>query len=322
MSSVERRWIVKPEQAGRADRVVAQMTQRSRAEVRGMFDHACVMLNEVRCLEPGQPIAAGDTLAVRFDPKTRYHEKPKPRTDGSFGVVFEDEHLIVVEKAAKVLTVPTERSKDKTLVDAVSRHLSRRGRPVRALVVHRLDRGVSGLLVMAKASVVAGRLQTEIRARRVEREYVAIVSGIVRPPEGTFDTILTTDDSLNRKSRRRDDDDDESGGGEPGQRAITHYRTQHVSKDATVVRVNLETGRRHQIRVHFADAGHPVLGDRRYRHDLSFHPWWVPGRLALHAARLAFTHPMTHEKLRFESPLPREFERFLQAKPPRRTRLK
>lgn len=321
MPLVERRWIVKPEQAGRADRLVAQMTQRSRAEVRGMFDHACVMLNDERCPEPGQSLVAGDALAVRFDPKTRYHEKPKPKTDGSFGVVFEDEHLIVVEKAARVLTVPTERSRDKTLVDAVSRYLGRRGRSTRALVVHRLDRGVSGLLVMAKASVVASRLQTGIRARRVEREYVAVVSGVVDPAEGTFDTILTTDDSLNRKSLRRDDDDD-GDAGEPGQRAVTHYRTQHVSKDATVVRVNLETGRRHQIRVHFAEDGHPILGDRRYRDDLSFHPWWAPGRLALHAARLAFTHPMTQEKLRFESPLPREFERFLQAKPARRTPLR
>jgi 23S rRNA pseudouridine1911/1915/1917 synthase len=319
MPLVERRWIVKPEQAGRADRVVAQMTQRSRAEVRGMFDHACVTLNESACGEAGQTVTAGDALAVRFDPKMRYHEKPKPRTDSAFGVVFEDEHLIVVDKAAHVLTVPSERSKDKSLVDAVTQHISRKGRPGRALVVHRLDRGVSGLLVLAKSSAVAGGLQSEIRARRMEREYVAIVSGIINPPERTFDTLLTTDNRLNRKSQRPDDDDEPD---EPGERAITHYRTQHVSKDATVVRVNLETGRRHQIRVHFAEVGHPVLGDRRYRENLAFHPWWTPARLALHAARLAFTHPVTQEQLRFESPLPREFERFLQAKPPSRTRLK
>lgn len=301
MAFTERRLKLLPADAGRADLVVRKMTQRSRAEVRGLFDRGCVSVNNEPCVEPGRPLQPGDFVRVKFDPHTRYHEKAKSHADGPFRVVFEDEHLIVVDKAARLLTVPTDRVKEKTLVDAVSRYLSRKGRQARALVVHRLDRGVSGLLVLAKNNVVAGRLQTEIRARRMSREYVAVVTGTLDPPEGRFESFLTTDDSLNRKSSQR---------GEQGQRAVTHYRTEQAVKGATIVRVQLDTGRRHQIRVHFAEAGHPVIGDRRYRPDLSLHPRWVAGRLALHAARLGFRHPATGKQLDFESPLPTEFHRF------------
>lgn len=315
MPIVERRRIVTADETVRVDRLVALLTERSRAEVRGMFDHGCVTLNAAPCSEPGRLLAAGDSLGVRFDPQRRYHEKPKLRVDPSFRIVFEDEHLIVVDKSAKVLTVPSERSKEKTLVDAVTAHLSRRGRTVRALVVHRLDRGVSGLLVMAKDRVVAGRLQAEIRTRRMEREYLAVVAGTIEPASGTFDTVLMTDGRLNRRSQRDEDDDEEH---EEGERAVTHYRTFGTSRDATVVLVKLDTGRRHQIRVHFAEAGHPVLGDRRYRESLAIHPWWPPGRLALHAVRLGFTHPMTGAVLRFESPAPSEFQRFVERSTPAR----
>lgn len=305
MATVDRRGRVAAEEAGRADLVVRRLTGKSRAEVRGLFDHHCVSINGQPCGEAGTPVAEGDRIEVRFDPHTRYHEKAKPRADAAFRVVFEDAHLIVVDKSAKVLTVPTERSQSKTLVDAVSRYLSHGRRAVRALVVHRLDRGTSGLLVMAKSSAVAGRLQTELRSRKLEREYLAVVAGHVADDSGTIESRLDTDKSLNRFSRDEDDED------EGGQIAVTHFEVVHRPKGATALRVRLETGRRHQIRIHFAEKGHPVLGDRRYRPDQSYHAWWVAGRLALHAAKLAFRHPITGQILRFESPPPAEFQRFL-----------
>ena len=122
---------------------------------------------------------------------------------------------------------------------------------------------------------------------------------------GTFESRLATTKSLQRYSVAETDE-----GGEP---AVTHFRLEQRLRGATFVRAWLETGQRNQIRVHFAEAGHPVLGDPRYRPETARHPRWTSKRLALHAAALGFCHPVSGEALRFESPLPAEFEKFLRA---------
>lgn len=293
---------VTEERAGRIDRIVQELTQRSRADVRGLFDHDCVSLNDETCTEPGVVVKAGDVVTVRHDSHTRYREKPRARESRVFRVVHEDDHLIVVDKSAAVLTVPTNRGETYTLLNAVTLYLSRRHHRGRAEVVHRLDRGTSGLLVFGKSSQIARELQAQFRVRKAEREYAAIVSGIMKQHEGTFSSRMATTKSLQRYSVRE---------GESGETAITHYRVDRALRGATYVRAWLETGRRNQIRVHFAEAGHPVLGDERYQPGLARHPGWSGRRLALHAAVLGFEHPRTHQALRFESPLPGEFERFL-----------
>jgi 23S rRNA pseudouridine1911/1915/1917 synthase len=179
------------------------------------------------------------------------------------------------------------------------RHVSK-GRG--ALTVHRLDRGVSGLLVLGKSQEIVRQLKDQFAASKPEREYIAIVAGQLDKPSGTFQTLLATDNDLNRFST---DDED------IGQLAITHYRVISQFQDTTLVQVRLETGRRNQIRVHFAEAGHPVLGDPRYRPELAAHPHWPHKRLALHARLLAFEHPVTGNPLRFEAALPAEMERFI-----------
>ena len=245
-------------------------------------------------------VKPGDVIIVRHDIHTRYHEPPPERASSAFRTVFEDEHLIIVDKAAAILTVPTDHGETNTLLGALNLYLGRRRG--RASVVHRLDRGTSGLLVFAKNTRIANELIAQFRVRKAEREYAAIVAGTVSEPSGTFSTRLGTTKSLQRFST---EDEDE------GEIAVTHYKVERLLSGATYVRVRLETGRRNQIRVHFADAGHPVLGDERYRTDRSGHPGWKANRLALHAAILGFDHPRTNEALRFESPLPDEFERFL-----------
>ena len=131
----------------------------------------------------------------------------------------------------------------------------------------------------------------------------SIVVGAFDQLSGTFESRLATTKSLQRYSVAETDE-----GGEP---AVTHFRLEQRLRGATFVRAWLETGQRNQIRVHFAEAGYPVLGDERYRPDLARHPAWKARRLALHAAVLGFEHPRTHQPLRFESPLPDEFTRFL-----------
>jgi 23S rRNA pseudouridine1911/1915/1917 synthase len=160
------------------------------------------------------------------------------------------------------------------------------------------------LLVFSKTQEVLEQLKDQFAASKPEREYVAIVAGHMRQREGTFESLLATDKDLNRYST-----EDEA----IGQLAITHFRVVAHLEGATLVQVRLETGRRNQIRVHFAEAGHPVLGDPRYESELAQHARWRHKRLALHARLLGFTHPVTGQDLRLESALPAEMERFLKA---------
>ena len=287
----------------RIDRLVQELVGLSRSQVTGLFDHGCVLVGGAVCTQPGQRLAAGDCVEVHFDPHQRYHPKPKPRTNLGFGVVFEDKHLIVVNKPAELLTVPTVRQETNTLQHKVAEYVRHVSKGRDALTVHRLDRGVSGLLVLAKSQEIVRKLKDQFAASKPEREYVAIVAGHVQKEHGTFESLLATDKDLNRFSTEDK---------EIGQLAITHYRVISRVGDATLVQVRLETGRRNQIRVHFAEAGHPVLGDARYRPELATHPHWPHKRLALHARLLGFEHPLTGQALRFESALPEEMQRFIQ----------
>jgi 23S rRNA pseudouridine1911/1915/1917 synthase len=286
----------------RIDRLVQQLCGLSRSQVVGLFDHGCVSRNGATVMQPGERLAAGDSVELRYDAKQRYHPTPKPRKDIGFVIVFEDRHLIVVDKPAELLTVPTRREETNTLqhkVEAYVRHVSK-GRG--AFAVHRLDRGVSGLLVFGKTQEIVRQLKDQFAASKPEREYVAIVAGHMKQKQGTFETLLATNKDLKRFST-----EDES----IGQLAITHYRVVAHLVSATLVQVRLETGRRNQIRVHFAEQGHPVLGDPRYEPELALHARWPHMRLALHARLLGFEHPVSGQSLRLESPLPVELERFL-----------
>ncbi len=303
MAIVEASTQVEGDSEARLDRIVQQLTGRSRSEVRGLFDHGAVSVNGRRCKDSAARVEPGAQVVVRHDPHTRYREIPKARPSSAFRLVHEDDFLLVVDKAPGVLTVPTDRGETFTLLEAVDRYLARRRE--QAAVVHRLDRDTSGLLVFAKNRRIASGLQKQFRAHSAQREYTAIVTGTVTPAAGTFATRLGTTKSLHRYSVGEDEE------GEP---AITHYRVERVLDDATLVKVWLETGRRNQIRVHFAEANFPVLGDQRYRPEMAQHPFWPADRLGLHAKVLGFEHPRTGKPLRFESPLPKEFTRFLARK--------
>lgn len=286
-------------------RVVVELTGLSNSKVRGLFDHGCVMVNDEPCHQAGERVQPGDQVDVCYDPAQGYPEKKRVWEDPSFSIVFEDQYLIVVNKAANVLTVATDRGGERnTLVSRVSHYLKHTGRRREALVVHRLDRGVSGLLVFAKSQRVLSALQDQFKERKPDRRYIAIVAGILERAEGTYRSHLMTGKNLNQYSTR-----DES----KGELAITHYRVQKQLADTAVVEVQLETGRRNQIRVHFADHGHPLLGDPRYGLSKSQHECWPDDRIALHAVSLGFVHPATGKPLRFESELPRSMKRFIGA---------
>jgi 23S rRNA pseudouridine1911/1915/1917 synthase len=301
MPFVDKRFVIPPGRPpGRADRVVQELTGLSRSGVFGLFDHGCAAVNGEPCRRPGLTVRPGDVVEVRLDPHTRYSPRPPCSTGGAFRVVFEDPHLLVVDKKAGVLTVPTDLHEPDTLVHAIGSYLGGPGRPPRRVeVVHRLDRVVSGLLVFARSPDVARGLVEQFADRKPDREYVAVVAGRLEPDEGVFEGRIATGRDLRRYVT---DDPDE------GEVAVTRYRVERHLPGATRVRIRLETGRRNQIRVQFAEAGHPVIGDLHYAPELARHPAWRLRRIALHAAVLGFQHPVTGEALRFESRPPRCFD--------------
>ncbi|MDA8745320.1 RluA family pseudouridine synthase [Rubripirellula amarantea] len=287
---------------GRLDLVVRELAETSRSQVKGMVDQGCVSVNGKPCRSIGQSVSEGDVVSLTYDDARRYKENKKSWEDRTFSIVFEDEHLIVVEKAASVLTVPTDYNDRNTLVERVSLYLSHSRRKREAFLVHRLDRAVSGLLVFGKQEEVADALIEQFKQRKPKRLYSAIVAGVMPDDQGTFDSHLATGNNLDQYSTRPSKDTE---------RAITHYRVLKRLSDATHVELTLETGKRNQIRVHLSEAGHPVLGDQRYEPKKATHDGWVKKRIALHAKSLEFVHPVTGETLSFESPLPTPMQKFM-----------
>jgi 23S rRNA pseudouridine1911/1915/1917 synthase len=270
-----------------------------------MFDHDCVCVDGAICDDIGFKIVGGAVVVLCYDSDTRYKEKPRAYKSRIFDVIFEDEHLIVVNKEAGYLTVPTNARETNTLVDAVRSYVNRgqsRGAPV--AIIHRLDRDTSGLLVFGKNEKIGFQIKEQFADRKPERVYVAIVAGQLKQSSGTMESYLATDKDLNQRSVKNSED---------GKLAITHYTVVQTFKDATLIRVTLETGRRNQIRVHFSEQGNPILGDQRYEIDKARHRLWPHRRLALHAEVLGFRHPVTGKGLRFMVPPPGEFEKFCSA---------
>src|SRR5262249_15396335 len=212
---------------------------------------------------------------------------------------------VIVDKQPCLLTVPTAERERDTLLARVLDYLHHRyrRRPV-AFVIHRIDRDTSGALVFARNRDALHFLQDFFRAHRIEREYVALVEGDLSG-SGVFDADLVRDAGDRRRGIARRD--------QQGRRAVTRHRVLERLGRATLVSVELETGRTHQIRVHFAAAGHPVLGDLVYRpRGMPSPPVTVP-RQMLHARRLGFPHPRTGKMVRAESPIPADFAAALKA---------
>lgn len=312
---IQKSHTVTAEEAGRIDRIAATVTGILRKNIRPLFDLKAVSVNGSPAEGPWVRVAEGDVVAVEWDPQAKLKSPIPQWRDPAFQVIFEDEHLIVVNKAAGVLTVPASEGQTNSLVHRVATYINRgRGerRWEKAHIVHRLDQSVSGLLVFGKTETIAKQIKDQFEQHKPLRRYLAIVVGKMPRKTGTFRSHLATDEKLNRYST----DDTERG-----ELAITHYEVEQElparrgnppEPPATLVRLQLETGKRHQIRVHLAEAGHPILGDARYTPSQLRHPRWRSQRLALHAQTLGFDHPVSGEWLEFTTALPGVMARFIE----------
>jgi 23S rRNA pseudouridine1911/1915/1917 synthase len=211
---------------------------------------------------------------------------PFPR---GLGLVHEDSAIVVVDKQPGLLSMATERERERTAYRLLWDYLAAQRPRARPFIVHRLDRETSGLLVFAKSEATKRHLQAQFEARTVERVYVALVRGKVRRDAGTLESRLVEDKSLRVHATA----------GPEGKRAITSYRVIGHGQDTTLLELSLGTGRRRQIRVQLAAIGHPIVGDRE--HGGPSGPF---RRLCLHARRLGFVHPTTGKPMRFDSAAP------------------
>ena len=239
-------------------------------------------------------LSGGEEVTVEERPETA----PAAVPDARFSIAYEDEHLIVVDKPAGVVVHPGQGHDRGTLVQALAGRVAGGPDPQRPGVVHRLDRDTSGLLVLARDEATHAALQQALRERRLTREYLALVEGRPAARSGTIDAPLGRD----RRVRTRMSSDTDNP-----RHAVTHFETERAFEDATLLRVRLETGRTHQIRAHLLAIGNPVAGDPEYGHAGRY----GLARQFLHAARLAFAHPVSGETLDLLSPLPEDLAKAL-----------
>jgi len=247
-----------------------------------------------RPTSPGHRVRAGDVVSVLpgagFD--ARVAPAPVP-----LSVLHEDSELLVLDKPPGLLAHPVVPGARDALVNGIAHHFQRQGLRARVHLVHRLDRDTSGVLVIAKTPDAHRRLDAQLRARTLRREYLAVASGEVPGAAGVVDAPIGRDPARPALRVVRPD----------GQPACTRYRVVERLSGATLLRLDLETGRTHQIRVHLAHLGHAVVGDAVYGASTE----WI-GRQALHAVRLSLVHPAAGQELSFEAPLPADMQRLLE----------
>lgn len=280
----------------RLDRLVALLTGSSRAGAAGVVERGGVTIGGVPVTSRAHRVAAGDVVTIRWTTE-RTDDRPRPDPSVVVPVLYEDDDVIVVDKPAGLVVHPGAGHRSGTLVQGLLARfpeLAGVGDPARPGIVHRLDRDTSGLLVIARSAVAHQALVRALAERSVERRYLALVWGHPEAPTGLIDA------PIGRATRTRT----KMAVSRAGREARTRYEVRRTYDRPVAVALlgcRLETGRTHQIRVHLAAIGHPVVGDDLYGGVRATLP--VP-RIFLHAELLAFRHPVSGEALSFRSPLP------------------
>ncbi len=269
------------------DFLLAKMGGMSRSSVKSLLGHRQVTVNEKVVTQFDYILKAADSVVINSTRGNVELVHPKLR------IIFEDSDLIVVEKKEGLLTVTTGRESETTAFLILKNYVKKSSTRNKIYTVHRLDRETSGVLVFAKHSDAQHILRDNWHEIVTKRVYVAVVEGKVEKESDRIVSWLTENEvSLKISSSRTDNG---------GKEAITNYRVIKSNDEFSLLEIELETGRKNQIRVHMESIGHPIVGDRKYGSTTTI------GRLALHARVLEFYHPMTSEPLHFETPVPREF---------------
>lgn len=267
--------------------VLAKLPQKSRNLIKTVLGGRQIFVEGKPVSQFDHPLIPGQHVEVRWD------RSEGPKKGEELKIIFEDQYLIVIDKPSGLLTVATDKEKRKTAYAMLSAHVKTADPENKIFIVHRLDRETSGLLLFAKNEKIKKQIQETWESTIAERAYVAVVEGQVEPSEGTITSWLTESKALIVYSSQNP---------HLGKKAITHYKKLNGNAMFSLLQLNLETGRKHQIRVHMQDINHPIIGDEKY--GASQNPM---RRMGLHAQVLAFTHPKTGKLCRFETVIPAKF---------------
>jgi 23S rRNA pseudouridine1911/1915/1917 synthase len=314
-SPTELSFIVPPESAGqRLDTFLAsQIAAISRSQIRRAIENGGVAVNN-QPSKPGHSLRAGEEIQIELPESTPLEASPEPIP---LDIIYEDNEIIVINKPAGMVTHPGAGATSGTLANALVYHFAqishqppRRGGASRPGIVHRLDVGTSGLIVVAKTDRAHLSLAEQFESRTVFKSYTALVYGRLKENEGKIDAPIGRDPRSRVKMAVRPE----------GRRALTLYRVIERFDEFSLLDVEIKTGRTHQIRVHLAYIKHPVVADGTYDGGRVNSIKSVKLRSAisrlkrpfLHAARLSFTHPVSGEKVEFAAPLPAELQLFLE----------
>lgn len=267
--------------------LVEALPDLKRTRIKEMLKHRQIALNGIPVTQFDTPVSPEDEVKVNFTREFRvfYHRRMQ--------LVYEDDDIIVVNKGYGLLSIGTDKIKDGTAYSILREYLKWKDPRNKLFIVHRLDQQTSGLMMFAKNIEAKETMQHNWNNMVLNRKYLAVVEGKVDPQEGTVQSYLA---ETSRHEVYSTDNPEE------GKLAVTRYKTLKCKNGYTMLEVELDTGRKNQIRVHCKDLGHPIAGDRRYGAKTSpIH------RLALHAQTLRFVHPVTRVEMNFETPVPVSF---------------
>ena len=269
--------------------LIDQMPLKGRNVLKAVLRDRQVSIDGMPTSQFDQPLVPGSRVEVRWQRKT-------PREQSAqlgFDILYEDSDLIVINKPPGLLTVATDTEKRKTAYSLLSDYVKHEDPDNKIFIVHRLDRETSGLLLFAKNEAVKHQIQETWETMVNQRTYVGVVEGMVAKEEGTIVSWLAETTAFRVYSQLN---------AQVGKKAVTHFRKIGGNTRYTLLQINLDTGRKHQIRVHMQDMGHPIVGDKKYGSTSN-----PIRRMALHAQVLAFIHPKTGQPCQFETHIPEKF---------------
>ncbi|HWJ02233.1 MAG TPA: RluA family pseudouridine synthase [Verrucomicrobiae bacterium] len=267
--------------------LLTHIPNKSRNNIKSLLARHQVSVDNAVVSRFDHPLQPGQQVVVNW---AIVEEPPQ-----GLNILFEDPDIIVIEKQAGMLSIATEKEKEITAYSILSEHVKKRNPKNRIFVVHRLDRDTSGVMLFAKNESIKQALQKAWKDIVQERTYIVVAEGKFTKDQGSITSWLKETKSMLVYSSRTPND---------GQQAITHFRVLKRNANFSMLAVNLETGRKNQIRVHMQDLGHSIIGDKKYGSTKN-----PINRLGLHAQVLAFRHPVTGEEMRFESEIPEQFLR-------------
>ena len=267
--------------------LIAQLPHKNRNNIKSLLSNKQILINGKVYTQFNHPLKPGQvvTVAANRAPETTQYR--------GLTILYEDPSLIVINKQAGLLSMATNKERDRTAYGILSDYVKKENPNNKIFIIHRLDRETSGVMMFARSEKVQQLMQESWNATTKRRTYIALVEGVPKPEQGTISSYLREGKALIVYSSQNPGN---------GQLSITNYSVLKAANGYSLLELELETGRKNQIRVHMQDIGHPIVGDAKYGATTD-----PIGRLGLHAEVLAFEHPITGESMRFDASVPKSF---------------